>query len=448
MRDCSSLICYDEDLNKRTGESTVRTLLISANTEQLQMPVLPMGLACVAAAARHAGHEVRLLNLMTKDDFREALENAVSGSDPELVGISVRNIDDQNMKSPKFLLEAVKNVVDSCRRLTPAPIVLGGAGFSIYPGSALAFLGADMGIKGEGEDAFVKLLDALSRKEDLSGVPNLVLPGSVFENKTKVLRRLDDFLLPDPNDLFSFPTEFKNQKIWLPFQTRRGCAMDCSYCSTATIEGRTLRKRSPEIVVDSISRYSEAGFSNIFFVDNTFNFPPSYARKLCDLLIERNLDIQWRAIIYPWKVDEGLIEKMAGAGCVEVPLGFESGSRKILRSLNKRFQPEEVRSISQILDRQGIGRMGFLLLGGPGETRETVEESLEYADSLELEAVKVTAGIRIYPYTALAATAAAEGVVSPRDDLLRPTFYMAKGLEGWLEEKVSEWLKKRPNWFS
>src|SRR5208283_3095716 len=110
----------------------MRALLISANTEQLQMPVLPMGLACVAAAAEHAGHEVKLLNLMTKDDFQELLENAVLGFQPDLVGVSVRNIDDQNMNSPRFLLEAVKNVVSACRRLTSAPIVLGGAGYSIF----------------------------------------------------------------------------------------------------------------------------------------------------------------------------------------------------------------------------------------------------------------------------------------------------------------------------
>ncbi len=270
----------------------MRALLISANTEQLQMPVLPMGLACVAATAEHVGHEVRLLNLMTKDEFQELkLENAVSGFNPELIGVSVRNIDDQSMKSPRFLLDAVKNVVTSCRRLTSVPIVLGGAGYSIYPRSALAYLGADMGIKGEGEAAFVKLLNALSRKEGLAGVSNLVLAGSARENKTEVLKRLDDSVLPDPNGLFSFPTEFKNQKIWLPFQTRRGCPMECSFCSTATIEGRVLRKRSTEIVADSIARFAEAGFKNFFFVDNTFNFPASYARELCDALTGRNLEI-------------------------------------------------------------------------------------------------------------------------------------------------------------
>jgi radical SAM superfamily enzyme YgiQ (UPF0313 family) len=158
------------------------------------------------------------------------------------------------------------------------------------------------------------------------------------------------------------------------------------------------------------------------------------------------MGIGWRCILYPWQLSEDLIERMARAGCVEVSLGFESGSKKILRSFNKRFQPEEVRRISEMLKKYGISRMGFLLLGGPEETRQTVEQSLEFADSLELEAMKITVGIRIYPYTALASTAAAEGAVAPGDDLLFPRFYLAGGLEGWIDDTVSGWLKRRPNW--
>lgn len=427
----------------------MRALLISANTEQLQMPVLPMGLACVAEAARRAGHDVRLLNLMTRDDLLDLkLEETVSSFNPEIIGVSVRNIDNQSMNSPKFLLESVKNVVSSCRGLSRAPVVLGGAGYSIYPRSALAYLGADMGIRGEGETAFVKLLDSLSRGNGLADVPNLVFPGSVRENRAETVKHLDDSPLPVPNGLFSFPTEFEDQTVWLPFQTRRGCPMKCSYCSTAAIEGTLLRKRSPSAAVDSLRRFADAGFRNFFLVDNTFNFPSSYASDLCDRIIAENLGIKLRCILYPWNVAESLVEKLAAAGCADVSLGFESGSKKVLRSLNKKFLPEEVRAISEMLKRHGIGRIGFLLLGGPGETRETVLESLEFADSLELEAMQVTIGIRIYPQTALAAAATAEGIVKPDDDLLLPRFYLAKGLEGWIEDTVSAWLETRPGWHS
>jgi hypothetical protein len=90
--------------------------------------------------------------------------------------------------------------------------------------------------------------------------------------------------------------------------------------------------------------------------------------------------------------------------------------------------------------------MGFLLLGGPGETRESVEESLVFADSLKLDALKVTAGVRIYPHTPLSEKAIEEGVISSQDDLLFPRFYMARGLEDWLREVLREWAIPRPHW--
>jgi hypothetical protein len=89
-----------------------------------------------------------------------------------------------------------------------------------------------------------------------------------------------------------------------------------------------------------------------------------------------------------------------------------------------------------------------LLFGGPGESKETVLESLSFADSLELESVKVTTGIRIYPHTSLAQTALEEGIIEPGDDLLFPKFYVAKGLKGWLEETVGAWMESRPNWIT
>ena len=97
--------------------------------------------------------------------------------------------------------------------------------------------------------------------------------------------------------------------------------------------------------------------------------------------------------------------------------------------MNKRFLPDEVWRISDLLATHGIRRMGFLLLGGPGETQVSVEERLAFADSLHLDLLKVTVGMRIYPETPLAKTALQEGVIPPEDDLLFPGFYLTPGLE-------------------
>jgi hypothetical protein len=99
-----------------------------------------------------------------------------------------------------------------------------------------------------------------------------------------------------------------------------------------------------------------------------------------------------------------------------------------------------------MLSLYGIRRMGFLLLGSPGETRESVEESLLFTDSLKLDAVKLTVGVRIYPHTSVAKRAIEEGTISSQDDLLFPRFYLVKGLEDWLPETLKHWSSTRPHW--
>jgi radical SAM superfamily enzyme YgiQ (UPF0313 family) len=423
----------------------MRVLLISSNTEQINMPVLPMGLASVAAATQKAGHEVKLLNLMLHGNSQELIEEAIQDFHPELIGISVRNIDDQSRENPRFLLEPVKEVVSYCRTLSSAPIVLGGAGYTIFPQGVLDYLGADMGIQGEGEQAFVRLLGSLQQKADITELPGLFLPGKRPKRSGELIRKLDEFPLPGPDQL-PFPPTVNGQPIWVPLQTRRGCPMQCSYCSTPAIEGKIIRKRSTASVVKAISVFVEAGFSHFYFVDNTFNLPTTYAKELCGQLIASKLEIRWRCILYPRGIDEELIEKMARAGCVEVALGFESGSPKILRSMHKKFLPEEVQHIAQLLQKYEINRMGFLLLGGPGEDKETVLESLSFAEGLNLESMKISMGIRIYPSTLLAQTAQREGVLSPANNLLFPTFYLAQGLEPWLQDTLDQWMKCHPNW--
>jgi radical SAM superfamily enzyme YgiQ (UPF0313 family) len=222
--------------------------------------------------------------------------------------------------------------------------------------------------------------------------------------------------------------------------------MDCSYCSTATIEGRALRKRSPELVARWMGDHVAKGFRRFFFTDNTFNLPPSYARKLCRRISAEGLDISWNCIIYPVRLDEDLVKDMAHAGCTQVSLGSESGNEQVLRSLNKRFKPDDIRYTSDLFKKYGIARMGFLMLGGPGETKESVEESFAFADSLDLEMLKLVIGIRIYPYTALARVAVEEGIVAPDDDLLFPRFYIRKEIEDWIRQTAKEWVAKRPNW--
>lgn len=407
------------------------------------MAVLPLGLACVAESVRQAGHDLAVVDLMAEPDAEQALVSALDGFQPDIIGVTVRNIDDQNMASPRFLLDDTRDAIRICRGRTKAPIVVGGAGYTLFARSALAYLGADIGIAGEGEAAFPELLRRTEQGRDIADIPGLFLPGRDEQIPPVRSEVLDDWPLPDISLLAG--SAARHSDTWIPVQTRRGCAFKCNYCSTFCIEGTASRRRSPGQVADWLAAWTAAGHRQFFFVDNNFNIPASYAKELCREIVQRRLDIRFQAIIYPMGVDQELAELMAEAGCVNVSLGFESGSMPVLQHMNKRFTPDEVRSIAGFFGDAGIERMGFLLLGGPGETRETAEESLAFADGLHLELLRVTTGIRIYPDTPLAATARAQGLVAPDDDLLLPRFYLVPELADWIFPRVTEWAGGRQN---
>jgi radical SAM superfamily enzyme YgiQ (UPF0313 family) len=410
----------------------MKVLLISANTERINMVTIPLGLGLVAAATRRAGHEVSFLDLLGMEDIPATVAATIEKTEPEVIGISIRNIDDQNYLAPRFLLEKARETIETCRAHSSARIVLGGAGFSIFPHAVLRYLGADYGIRGDGETAFPALLERLSGGLDPRGVEGIHVAGEIIDGGRAVAQDLDG--LPLWDEALASYARFGAQEIWVPVQSRRGCPNACSYCSTSRVQGSAFRCRSAQRVVEAIGTLAHRGFQRFYFVDNSFNLPEAQARTLCEGLRTIQPGIAWRCILYPHHVGEELVRAMAESGCVEVSVGFESGSETILEGMNKRFKPEDVRECMQLLESYGIRRMGFLLLGGPGETRDTVEQSLALARSLPLDGLKVTVGIRIYPNTPLADRALQDGIVSSGDDLLYPCFYLAPGLEPWIHE--------------
>jgi radical SAM superfamily enzyme YgiQ (UPF0313 family) len=422
----------------------MKVLLISANTETINMPAIPMGLGCVAAALESAGHRVRLLDLLIEKDPAAAVASAIAADSPGVIGISVRNIDDQNMQRPRFFLDEVRPVVGLCKERSAAPVVLGGPGYSIFPLACLDYLGADMGIRGEGEAAFVALVKALENGDDPGKLPGVFLGGRSRSVPVERIPDLDRFSPPDPK-WFPDPA-YRSPDFWLPVQTRRGCPLTCSYCSTPAIEGTTIRQRGEDLAVAFLKDWAAAGFRKVFFVDNTFNLPESFARSLCRKMTAEGLDISWRCILYPGQVSRDLVRDMALAGCSEVSLGFESGDAQILAAMNKRFGPEQIKAAAELLADAGIRQMGFLLLGGPGETRDSVKRSIAFVERLYLDMVKVTVGIRIYPETRVADIAREKGLVDAGDDLLHPRFYLEPGLEGWLFDFVRQTVEARPGW--
>ncbi|MHB8896005.1 MAG: B12-binding domain-containing radical SAM protein [Candidatus Geothermincolia bacterium] len=433
----------------------MRVLLISENRCRENLVPWPIGPACVASAARARGHEVRGLDLMFSEDAGADVAAAVSDFEPDVVGLSIRNIDNQDMHANEFFVPAAAGVVSALRSATDAPIVLGGAGFTIFPLECLDYFDLEMGIVGEGEESFAALLDALESGGEPAeqSVPGLAFRRGGVRWVNPPGPYLDYAKMPEP-DREAFSVERYN---WTPgqgppfvanVQSRRGCRMRCIYCSSPTVEGRVVRCRDPRAVANELeSLEKDHGIKTVVFADSNFNHPAEYAKELCELIAAKRLALMWACGVNPHWHDPALYSLMREAGCFAVSLGNESGSEPTLTSLRKEFTKEDVRASALAIKAEGMLLHCFLLLGGPDETRMTVDESVRLMDELEPDAVRVTVGIRIFPGCELEGIAAANGIIEEGQDLLDPAFYLEPELAPWLYEYMSATCGTREGWF-
>lgn len=428
----------------------MKVLLVSENRCRDNLIPYPLGIAWLAAASARAGHEVRCLDLMFSEDPAAEAAREASDFKPDCVGLSVRNIDNQDMLETSFYLPPVREVVVALRAVSGAPIVLGGAGFSIFPAECLRYLDVGLGVVGEGESAFPALLAALAAGADPSPLPGVASAagGRVRVNPPAI----GDLTRLPPPDRAALDVSRYN---WQPgagppftanIQSRRGCHMGCVYCSSPLIEGRRVRARGISEVADEMQWLDERGIRSVIFTDSLFNYPADYARALCREVAGRRLSITWTASVNPAYHDPELFRLMRLAGCTTISLGNESGSDEVLGSLGKGFGREDVARTVAAARAEGLDFYCFLMVGGPGETRGTVEESVGFLDGLGAGSVRVTLGVRVYPGCELERTARREGIIEPGRNLLYPTFYVSPGCEPWLRGYMESVCRKRPGW--
>jgi len=430
----------------------MRVLLVSTNTCTSMVPPFPVGLAFVAASLSEEGHEVDVWDAMFEEDWPSSLRRRLRGFGPDVVGLSVRNVDDQDFRTPRFLMAEARDMAAVCRNESRAPVVAGGAGFSMFASEALAYLGADYGIVGEGERAFPQLLDTLDSKGAPERVPGLVWRenGVVRKNPFELIADLS--ALPSPDRRRMDMPQYYEARGTAPIpnvatvQAKRGCTLSCVYCATPAIEGGTIRSRSPDSVADEVEALAEAGHTRIQFVDSVFTNPEQHAEALCREFIRRGLGIQWSCTLNPAFASPDLIRLMKRAGCGLVMVGNESGCDRLLEALRKGFTRADVERCFSLLEAEGVQYNAFLLLGGPGEDRRSLDESIEFMQRWSPSMVSVSVGIRLYPHCDLTRRAREEGVLAASADLLTPRFYLAPAIRNWIFDYLEPIMAERPNW--
>jgi radical SAM superfamily enzyme YgiQ (UPF0313 family) len=230
-------------------------------------------------------------------------------------------------------------------------------------------------------------------------------------------------------------------------QTKRGCPFSCIYCTYPLIEGERTRLRPIADIITELRELVERfGVNYVYFVDDIFNYPPDFAESLCRAMAGERLELSWSAFINPEFFTPRLLQAMLEAGCDAVEFGTDTGSPLMLKNLGKSFSIEAVRAASRLCRELGVDFAHYILFGGPGESRETVEESFALMDEIAPTAVIAMTGIRIYPGTAIHRQALAEGVISPGTSLLEPVFYISPGIRNSLCGIVTELAMQRRNW--
>jgi anaerobic magnesium-protoporphyrin IX monomethyl ester cyclase len=412
-----------------------RVLLVSTNRERQPYPVVPNGLACVASALDAAGHDVRFLDLcFARDPVRRA-RDVVRTFHPDIIGVSVRNIDNSDAVALRHYTPEARAVLRALRQAAPgAKIVAGGAAFGVAPEALFRDLAVDYAVAGDGERASVALISALA-----SGAPVEAIPGLVRERNGTVV-----FTPPGEDaDLDSLPppslhrwidlARYQRNGATVPIQTKRGCVYKCIYCTYRNVEGWGYRIRDPELVADEIEELKvKAGIHHFDFVDSTFNSPPGHALRVCEAITRRRLRVQLDTTNFtPAAASSELLGAMKLAGFRSLGITAESASDPVLEKLEKGFNAARVREVAERVESHGIKTLWIFLIGGPGETRHTLEETLHFARwrLIRGDAVYLTVGLRIYPGTTLHRVAIAEGVVPADSALLDPTFYFSSELQ-------------------
>ena len=402
-----------------------RIALISVNNFKIPYIIFPIGISYISTYLNEKmpewQTEVFDFNMGDYEDLTEFCRNG----NFKYIGISVRNIDDTNYYEQISFMAHYHKIMQIIRENSNAVVLMGGSGFSIYPGILFRELQPDWGIHGEGEENICKLITALEQGADPHVIDGLVYrkpDGSIGINEHK--QHISSLTLHVEQQIAHFYFEKSGM---LNIQTKRGCPYHCLYCSYPIIEGHNVRLLDPVSVVENIIELKETkGIDYLFFTDSVFNIHKEYNRELASLLIQKKAGIKWGAFFTPHNLSFEDLSLYRDAGLKHIEWGTDSLSDSQLERLNKSFRFSHIKEQSLNASKLGIFYAHFLLLGGYGETDQSLDETFEHSKELGRTVFFPFVGMRIYPRTLFYDIAVKKGIISEEDTLLQPTYYLSK----------------------
>jgi radical SAM superfamily enzyme YgiQ (UPF0313 family) len=360
----------------------MRIALISPKWNKKANDYPPLGLGYLAAVLEHNHHQVQILDFSL--DPQSSLDSDVqhvNAFNPHLVGITAMTSVYHSALETATLLKAYLG----------RPIVLGGPHATMCPERILTESPViDYVVRGEGEETILELVEALGGDRDLGSVNGLTYRrrGEIVSNPDReLIADLDALPFPARHlfDLNRYGLRTPEGRPMATVLSSRGCPYNCCYCFKGIV-GRTYRQRSPENIIAELRHIiAEYGIRDFYFIDDLFTIDSRRLQAITEGLIAQRLNIRWQCLGRVDRVSADILRQMYAAGCRRIHYGIESGNQEILRRINKGIKLEQVREAVRWAKEAGIQAKGYFMLGLPGDTEETMQQTLDLAVELDLE---------------------------------------------------------------
>jgi len=357
--------------------------LILANVPQVveeeQGCYPPLGLMYIAAyAEQNTDHEIGILDTQVEKIGYGQLEEEIKRKKPEVVGMTAITFSIIDT----FLTAKIVKKVDS-----DIKVVLGGPHVTIYPEETIKIQEVDFIVLGEGEIIFTELIQHLENGKKLREIKGLVFRDGeeiVNTGRRDFIKDLDG--LPFPARRLTpykkYYSLLSKRSPMTSMMTSRGCSYQCLFCDRPHL-GKLFRARSPENVVEEMEDCIDLGIKEIMFYEDTFNVDKKRVVDICDLILERGVDIAWDIRARVDNIDREFLRKLRKAGCERIHFGVESGTPEMLRVLRKGITLEQAENAFKWSKEAEISTLAYFMIGSPGETREQIEETIRFAKKLD-----------------------------------------------------------------
>jgi radical SAM superfamily enzyme YgiQ (UPF0313 family) len=343
----------------------------------------PLTLLVVASILEKNDVEVQVLDMDAERLSYSQTLDRINEFSPDLLGFTLST----------YSFHPLLKWIEAFKEDTGIPILAGGMHTDMYADEIMTHQAIDYILLGEAETSVRDFVSAFKNGRNMEGVKSLAYRknGEVYIDRTvNIIDNIDDVPFPSlhliKNDLYyNILTKRKNFTAML---SARGCPYRCTFCNQYQTP---WRERSPDNLVAEIKyNYENFGIQEIDFYDTTFTANKKRAIAICEAIVRENLDISWTIRTRVDSVNERVLDALKSAGCHTVMYGIESSNREILKMMKKKISIERVEKTLKYTKDVGMDNLGFFMFGYPGETKETIKDTIRFSLDLPLDYAQYT----------------------------------------------------------